>query len=333
MFFIFFRFAGISVGESASKLFCEIKQKNDQKEQAGEKFLPKKIETENGEEPYRDLLKNRVDIIQKNRKILLDNREKKMRTKNFKESVRTIPNVLYNPHTALQLMKSTEGGNLFSNAIKYNTENSSVIFYDTVIDDYENENSNNNNQNNGSIQNNNNNNNSNDNNHKNNHNNDDKNNNNHYNDNTHFHDVNKHNKHKNNIKNNDKNENNNHLNNINNIKSFNTTNIKLKHTAEKKYLNALKSAKHGNEKSLFNFFIAGKMENNYNNNNNNNSGNNNQNNNNNDDNTDDNNNNGNNNNDSHDYNNNNNEENRKYDYKKLNNEIKKKKNRSDSPEK
>ena len=107
-------------------------------------FLPKKIETENGEEPYRDLLKNRVDIIQKNRKILLDNREKKMRTKNFKESVRTIPNVLYNPHTALQLMKSTEGGNLFSNAIKYNTENSSVIFYDTVIDDYENENSNNN---------------------------------------------------------------------------------------------------------------------------------------------------------------------------------------------
>ena len=181
---------------------CENKQKNDEKVKNGKNIELLEHGKDNSEKPINDMGNNRIILIQKNWKKDLDQREKKMKKEIFKESVRAIPIVLYNPHTAVQLLRSTERKKLFFNAINCNDDKSVLSYNNDINTKYDNDNSNGNN-----------------------------------------------NLYRNNYDNNFQNQNQNVM------KSLNTNNLKLKHSAEIKYLEVMNSAQNGDKNILYDFFL------------------------------------------------------------------------------
>ena len=67
-----------------------------------------------------------------------------MKKEIFKDSVRAIPIVLYNPHTAVQLLRSTERKKLFFNAINCNDDKSVLTYNNDINTKYSNDNGSNN---------------------------------------------------------------------------------------------------------------------------------------------------------------------------------------------
>ena len=128
----------------------EIKQNNEKFENCKNTALPI-FGREGGEKPIFHKVNNRINIIQKNWKKDLDQREKKMKEEIFKDSVRAIPTVSYHPHTAVQLLRSTERENLFFNAINCNNNNNKknkiLPFNSDISTKYNNGNTNNFNKN------------------------------------------------------------------------------------------------------------------------------------------------------------------------------------------
>jgi hypothetical protein len=109
----------MSVAEQMPLPFCVDKQENDRLLRAGKPIKMKTPVALDGEdEPFRDLFKERIDDLQKVRKDEVRIKEKKLKDKLFRESVLSIPDVKYNPNTALQLMRSSDGGKLFATAVK-----------------------------------------------------------------------------------------------------------------------------------------------------------------------------------------------------------------------
>ena len=132
----------MTIAEQNLGFCCQEKQKNDRKVRNGEKVKMKLPEAINGEKPYIDEFKNRINLIKKNRKSDLDEREKKIRSTVFKDSVRDIPFVSYNPHTAVQLLRSTEREKLYLDALNCN-DNKTILIFDNDINNNNNNNNNN----------------------------------------------------------------------------------------------------------------------------------------------------------------------------------------------
>ena len=103
----------------------------------GETVKIKKPETVSIDECNEKLTKIRIEEINKNLKNKMSMRNKKLKNKMFKESVNSIPNVSYNPHTAIQFIKSTGYSNLFNSSYLNNSNNNNI--YNNNEDNNENE--------------------------------------------------------------------------------------------------------------------------------------------------------------------------------------------------
>ena len=111
------RFAKVSVAESQITPWCDDKQINDKLERNGKTISVKAPEPViDGMDPILDPTKHRITRLQKNREISDQTKAKRITSKMFSQIAHSIPDVSYNPLTALQLMKSSESHVLFLRA-------------------------------------------------------------------------------------------------------------------------------------------------------------------------------------------------------------------------
>lgn len=111
------RYAKISIAESQITPWCDDKQINDKLERNGKTISVKAPEPViNGMDPILDPTKHRITRLQKNREISDQTKAKSITKKMFSQIAHSIPDVSYNPLTALQLMKSSESHVLFLRA-------------------------------------------------------------------------------------------------------------------------------------------------------------------------------------------------------------------------
>ena len=111
------RFAKVSVAETQITPWCDDKQINDKLEKNGKKVTVKVPEpVMNGMEPIQDPTKHRITRLQKTREIIDQTKAQRITSKLFSQIAHSIPDVSYNPLTALQLMKSSGSHELFLRA-------------------------------------------------------------------------------------------------------------------------------------------------------------------------------------------------------------------------
>lgn len=131
IYFFLFRYAVISVSEQTPTPFCTDRQKNDILERSGKKIKMKSntlLPCE--DEPYVDLFKERIKYLQVDRKEKVKLNIKKYNEKLFIDDMNSIPIVNYNPNTALQLLRSSDGNKLYNNAI--NNYDEKLIDFNTL---------------------------------------------------------------------------------------------------------------------------------------------------------------------------------------------------------
>ena len=108
--------------EQMTHPFCEEKQKNDKLERAGIIVKVKSPKSVNGEAVYTDLDKTRIDDIKKNRKKDLQLRKLKWEKKLYKDAIRTIPIVPYNPIEVLREMKEKKINGVFNSSTNFHLD-------------------------------------------------------------------------------------------------------------------------------------------------------------------------------------------------------------------
>ena len=114
------RYAKLSVPEGIPALFCTDKYENDKliaRSTGGRPILTKPpVPFLYEDEPFRDIYKDRITLLQKEFKEDSIIKQKNITKKMYSKAACEIPDVLYNPFTALKLMKSKERKKLFLNA-------------------------------------------------------------------------------------------------------------------------------------------------------------------------------------------------------------------------
>jgi hypothetical protein len=75
--------------------------------------IPETVSIDEFNENFTKIRIEEININLKKKNVL---RSKKLKNKIFKEAVDSIPNVAYNPHTAMQFVKSTAYSNLFNSS-------------------------------------------------------------------------------------------------------------------------------------------------------------------------------------------------------------------------
>ena len=111
------RFAKVSVAESQITPWCGDKQINDKLERTGKTIAVRVPEPVlDGMDPIQDPTKHRITRLQKKREISDQTKAQRITSKLFSQIAHSIPDVSYNPLTALQLMQSSESHVLFLRA-------------------------------------------------------------------------------------------------------------------------------------------------------------------------------------------------------------------------